>query len=105
MNEHLKEISSLLPENTHAAVIMDQAGWHKAGALVVPDNITPILLPSYSPELNGQEKIWQYLRDNFLSNRVFRDYGDILDACQSAWNVLISMPDTIKSISAKSWLV
>lgn len=85
---------------------MDRAGWHKPGdRLIVPENITIILLPSYSPELNGQEKIWQYMRDNYLSNRVFDDYEAILDACQSAWNALISMPDRIKSVAAKSWLV
>lgn len=105
-NEHLKEISFHVPDGNHAAVIMDRAGWHKPGdRLIVPENITIILLPSYSPELNGQEKIWQYMRDNYLSNRVFDDYEAILDACQSAWNALISMPDRIKSVAAKSWLV
>ena len=85
---------------------MDRAGWHRPGdKLVVPENITVILLPSYSPELNGQEKIWQYMRDNYLSNRIFDDYDAILDACQAAWNDLISMPDRIKSIAAKSWAV
>ena len=103
MNQHLKEISVHVPEGSHAAVIVDKAGWHIAGALVVPDNITLIFLPPYSPELNGQEKIWQYMRDNFLSNRIFDDDDAILDACQSAWNALVAMPDRIKSIAAKSW--
>ena len=105
MNQHLKEISVHVSEDSHAAVIVDKAGWHIAGALVVPDNITLIFLPPYSPELNGQEKIWQYMRDNYLSNRIFKDYEDILDVCQSAWNALASMPDRIKSIAAKSWLL
>jgi transposase len=42
-------------------------------------------LPPKSPELNAQENIWQYLRQNFLSNRVFASYEAILDACQHAW--------------------
>jgi hypothetical protein len=105
MNEHLKAISAAVSETSHIALVIDQAGWHKADALIVPDNITLILLPPYSPELNGQEKIWQYLRDNYLSNRIFKDYDAVLDACQSAWNALVAMPDRIKSVAAKSWLV
>jgi hypothetical protein len=51
----------------HAALLLDRAGWHIAGDLVWPRNITPILLPSRSPELNPVENIWQYLRANYLS--------------------------------------
>jgi transposase len=40
----------------------------------VPANITPILLPSRAPELNPVENVWQYLRSNWLSNRVFETY-------------------------------
>ena len=105
MNAHLKAISAQVPENRHAAIIIDRAGWHMTAKLDIPDNLTLVPLPSYSPELNGQEKIWQYLRDNYLSNRVFKDYDAVLDACQSAWNALAAMPDRIKSIAAKSWLV
>ena len=39
-----------------------------------PSNITPIFLPSRAPELNPVENIWQYLRANWLSNRVFDTY-------------------------------
>jgi transposase len=42
--------------------------------------MTLILLPSRSPELNPVETVWQYLRANWLSNRVFETYADILDA-------------------------
>jgi DDE superfamily endonuclease len=42
--------------------------------LVVPPNITIITLPSKSPELNPVENIWRFMRDNWLSNRVFKSY-------------------------------
>jgi transposase len=105
MNEHLDAISAQVQEGNHAAVIIDRAGWHMTDKLAVPENLTLVPLPPYSPELNGQEKIWQYMRDNYLSNRIFEDYEAILDACQSAWNALVSMPDRIKSVAAKSWLL
>ena len=51
---------------------MDQAGWHMSNNLVVPGNITILPLPPKSPELNPVENIWHFMRDNWLSNRVFK---------------------------------
>ena len=69
--------------------MVDQAGWHLAKDLKTPDNITMMLLPSKSPELNPVENIWQFLRENWLSNRIFPSYNNILDHCCFAWNKLI----------------
>jgi transposase len=66
-------------------------------------NITPILLPSRAPELNPVENIWQYLRANWLSNRVFENYDAIIDAAYQAWRNLIARPETIKSICMRKW--
>ena len=83
---------------------MDGAGWHQPGdRLKVPDNISVLLLPPYSPQLNPQENIWQYLRQNYLSNRVFESYEAIVDACCDAWNALIAQPDRITSIATRDW--
>ena len=71
--------------------------------LVMPTNITPILLPSRAPELNPVENIWQYMRANWLSNRVFENYDAIIEAICQAWNNLIEVPDTIKSIGMREW--
>lgn len=40
-------------------MVMDQAGWHLAGQLVVPQNMRPVFLPPYSPELNAAEHLWE----------------------------------------------
>jgi transposase len=66
----------------------DQAGWHLTGKLAVPANITNLPLLSKCPELNPTENIWQFMRDNWLSNRVFKTYDDIVDQCCDAWNKL-----------------
>ena len=47
--------------------------------LVVPANITLLPLPAKCPELNPVENIWQFMRDNWLSNRIFTDHNDIVD--------------------------
>ena len=67
MQMHLDEISCNVAAKAHGVVLMDRAGWHSTDPLKVPKNLTIILLPSRSPELNPVENIWQYLRQNWLS--------------------------------------
>jgi hypothetical protein len=71
--------------------------------LIVPSNITLLTLPAYSPELNPVENVWQYLRGNWLSHRVWESYDEIVDACCTAWNALMAMPDRITSIATRDW--
>ena len=103
MQAHLDEISLTVAPDAHAALLMDRAGWHTTGKLKVPKNITIILLPSRAPELNPMENVWQYMRQNWLSNRVFETYTDILDAGSAAWNRLAAQPETITSIGTRQW--
>ena len=76
--------------------------WHTAKALAVTKNITLLPLPARSPELNPAENIWQFMRQNWLSNRVFETYDDILAQCCEAWNKLLDQPWTIMSIGPRS---
>jgi hypothetical protein len=103
MNQHLIEISRNVDENAHAVLIMDQAGWHMSNNLVVPENITILPLPPKSPELNPVENIWQFMRDNWLSNRIFKSYEDIVDHCCYAWRTLQDRPWNIMSIGRRKW--
>ena len=103
MRIHLTEISRAVAKKVHAITLMDRAGWHTTGKLKLPKNISIILLPSRSPELNPVENVWQYLRQNWLSNRVFPTYGNVLDAGCEAWSKLIAQPETITSIGVRKW--
>ncbi len=103
MQEHLAEISAAVDPGAHAVLMLDQAGWHVSTRLVVPENITLLPLPPRSPELNPVENIWQYIRENWLSNRVFADYDDIVEHCCHAWNRLLAEPATITSIGCRVW--
>ncbi len=100
---HLQEIAGAVTPGAHAVLLLDQAGWHLSAKLKVPDNITLVSLPSKSPELNPVESIWQYMRDNWLSNRVFTSYDDILDHCCEAWNKLVEKPWIVMSIGLRQW--
>ena len=88
MQLHLDEISRHVAEGARAVLILDRAGWHTTGKLDVPDNITPIFLPSRAPELNPVENVWQYLRQNWLSNAILKDSDAIIDAACAAWQKL-----------------
>ena len=103
MQLHLEEISRRVAEGAYAVLLLDRAGWHTTDKLDVPRNITPIFLPSRAPELNPVENIWQYLRANWLSNRVFDTYDDIIDAACEAWRNLIAQPEIITSIGMRDW--
>jgi transposase len=105
MQLHLQEISRTVAPGAHGVVVMDKAGWHTTAALQVPDNLSILFLPPSSPELNPQENIWQYLRQTYLSNRVFETSEDIIDACCSAWNALLAEAGRIRSIATRTWAV
>jgi transposase len=103
MNKHLQEIARRVTPGAHAIVVLDGAGWHGSRELIVPDTITLLPLPPYSPELNPAENIWEYLRKNKLSNRLYQTYDDIVDACCEAWNYLMARPQEIASIATRTW--
>ena len=103
MQLHLDEISRNVATGAHAVLILDRAGWHTTNNLGLPANITPIFLPSRAPELNPVENVWQYLRANWLSNRVFDTYEAIIEAACNAWQNLTVRPETIASIGMRDW--
>jgi transposase len=74
-----------------------------SGKLDIPANITLLPLPLKCPELNTAENVWQFVRDNWLSNRIFSSYENVVDQCCLAWNRLIDQPWRIMSIGLRKW--
>ncbi len=103
MNLHLAEIAKDVAPGRHAILLLDQAGWHTSDKLEIPANVTILPLPAKCPELNPVENVWEFMRDNWLSNRVFKSYDDILDHCCESWNKLIEQPSRITSIGMREW--
>jgi transposase len=85
-NHHLRLLREQAGPDVQVILGLDRAGWHLSRALQVPESITRLPLPPYSPELNPVERLWAYLRSHYLSNRAYRDYDDLLQACGKAWN-------------------
>jgi hypothetical protein len=74
---HLAEIATEIAPGARAALLVDQAGLHLSGRPIVPCNITLRAEP--------QENIWQFMLENWLSNRIFKSFDDMLDHCCEAW--------------------
>ena len=105
MQHHLDEIARRLAPKAHAVIVLDQAGWHTTGKLRVPENLSLLPLPPKSPELNPVENVWQFLRQNKLSNRIFSGYEEIVTAACDAWNSLVADPTRITSIGTRQWAI
>lgn len=103
MQMHLDMISRELAPGKHAIIITDRASWHRSLKLKIPPNITLLFLPPYSPELNGAEKIWDFMRQKSLANRAFESYDHILDACADAWQAVVNETGRLSSLCAREW--
>lgn len=101
MTLHLADISAAVALGTQAVLLLDQARWHQLVGLVVPANITRLPLPAKCPELNPVGNVWQFMRDNGLSNCILKSYDDILDHCCFAWRRLTDQPWRIMSIGLR----
>ncbi len=103
MNLHLAEIATHVSPGRHAVLMLDPAGWHLPADVTVPADITLLPLPPKCPELNVIENVRQFMRDNWLSHRIFRDHDDIVEHCCHQWNRLIDQPWRIMSIGSRKW--
>ena len=104
MQVFLDRFAETLRPDEHAVMVQGGAGWHGAGALVVPLNVTLVPLPPYSPQLNPMERVWLYLRERHLSLRLLPDTEAIVDACCEAWNALLDETGRLRSLCLQPWL-
>ena len=89
--------------NEQLILIMDGAGWHKSGSLVIPSNIKIIHLPPYCPELNPIERLWQYIKKHILRNVVYESLDDLEDKLIDFINLIT--PDTLKQVCSASYMI
>ena len=104
INIFLEQFSKQLPDDTHAVLIWDQAGFHKSGEVVVPANITIIELPAYSPELNPVENLWQYLRSHYWANRSYENYDALRESACDSWQAVCLDEKLIQNICRCSYI-
>ena len=98
INIFLEQFSRTLATDEHAVMIWDGAGFHRAGHLKTPENITLIELPPYSPELNPIENLWHFLKSHHWSNRAYDTYDELLEAAEQAWRTVCLLPNLMKTV-------
>lgn len=100
-------LSTVSERHTDEVILMfmDQAGWHKAKALVVPSNIRLLSLPPYSPELNPAEHLWEEIREKWFPNLVFRSIAAVEDTLMDALVTLEHEPDRVAGLTGFEWII
>ena len=104
MQLYLCELSKHVPKGKHIALLMDNAGWHIAKELAVPKNITLVPLPSYAPELNTMEQVWQWIKQHYLSNCCYENYEDLVNKVCNAWNQFTQQLGLVQSLCFRDWI-
>ena len=92
---YLKEFSLYKPKE-YKIVVIDNAGFHSAKNIEVPDNIYLLGIPPYNPELNPCEQVWQYIKNRFKNQR-FETMGSLRQWLHEM--VCEMKAETIKSIT------
>jgi len=103
MNIFLAEISSR-HKNDYILLICDKAPCHREGALTIPKNVKLLYLPSYCPQLNPSENMWDEIREKFFTNLVFNSINDVEDKLEEAMIFYDKNSETVKSITGFNWL-
>lgn len=80
-------------------MLVDQAGWHTAKNLKIPENIRLVEQPSHSPELNPAEHIWDALREGELHNAAFDSLDQLEEKLCEALNELHGDPERLRSLT------
>jgi transposase len=82
-------------------LVVDNAAFHKAKKLKIPENIVLIFQPPYSPELNPAEQVWAWYKREF-TNKVFESLPKVVEFIVDKSNHLTE--DIVKSITRNPYI-
>jgi hypothetical protein len=104
MGEYLAQVAAAYPIE-FIVMVVDGASSHVAKDLVVPENIRLLRLPSYSPELNPQEHVWDEIREKEFPNRVFSDLARVTRQLEQGLPKLAADCERLRSLTAWPWII
>ena len=104
MSIFLAEVAKRHPDE-FILMVMDQAAWHKAHDLVIPDNICLIWQPPYSPQCNPVENLWDEIREKWFPNLVFKSMEAVENTLVKALVTLENDHDRTQHIAGFDWIV
>ena len=103
INVFFEQFAQEVSPDVHVVMVWDRAGFHTSRELRIPENVTVLALPPYSPELNPVENLWHYLRSHYWSNRTYADYDDLRLAAIDAWRDAALNPSIVQSVCRASY--
>jgi len=103
MSKFLKQVSET-HEKDFMVMVLDGAPSHKGKKLEVPENIALVFLPSYSPELNPAEQIWNLLRRDYFANRVFDSLNAAILQAEKGLTNMASNREALKKLTNWPWI-
>lgn len=83
-------------------LVLDNAGWHTLPNLVVPDGISLVYLPPYTPEIQPAERLWP-LVDEPVANRFFDTIDDLDEVIAQRCRVLHKTRDLVARSTHFHW--
>jgi transposase len=98
VNVFLRQFIAEVSQDVHVLFLWDRAGFHMSKKLNIPENVTIVPLPSYSPELNPVENLWHYLRSHYWANKTYADYDALRLAAVDAWQRAALEKKIVKSV-------
>jgi putative transposase len=102
MNLFLDKLSEKYPDDI-IIIVCDKAGWHRSGALTIPENIRLFYLPPATPEMNPIEQIWSWIRRHGFRNEAFGTLNKVVDRlCDTICSLAHS---TVRSITGRDWIL
>ena len=86
-------------------MVLDGAPNHRGSDLAVPDNISLLFLPPYSPELNPKENIWDEIREKIFKNYALKSIDAVWTKLKEAILYIERNPKIVKSITSFPYIV
>lgn len=86
-------------------MVLDGAPCHRSGTLVVPHNLRLVEQPSYSPELNPVEHLWEEMREKWFANKTFNSMSAVIKRLTTSLRSLEKSPRQIQSLSGFHWIL
>jgi transposase len=80
-------------------LVLDGAPNHRCRDLMLPDNISLLFLPPYSPELNPKENLWEEIREKIFKNYALKSIDAVRTKLKQAILYSERNPAMVKSIT------
>ena len=100
MNAFMQALADRYPKD-RILLVCDNAWWHKSQYTKIPDRITLVFIPPYTPEMNPIEQLWREIR-TLMGNTFFRNIDDLIKTLKE--KIATIKKEKIQSITQRDWM-